>query len=94
MSVLFCTRVEYSSVPSEAYQNLPKNADNLRTGQSSRNLLRCCWTTVRQSDKFCRTEKKNGRQKKQGSTLFDYWSFYVNRNNVVTHPGPQLELPS
>ena len=26
------TGVKYSTVPSEAYQNLPKNSDNLRTG--------------------------------------------------------------
>ena len=30
--------------------------------QSSQNLLRCCWTGVRQSENFCQTEKKNVRQ--------------------------------
>ena len=28
-------------------------------GQSSRNLLRWCWTAVQHSENFCRTEKKN-----------------------------------
>ena len=31
-TVLYRTGVKYSTVPSVAYRNLPKNADNLRTG--------------------------------------------------------------
>ena len=30
-TVLYRTGVKYSTVPSEAYRNVPKNADNLRT---------------------------------------------------------------